>query len=180
MSYILSCVAELGQSPMQPKVCNEKVRICGSVSWEKGRKAVKSSGAKRGYIKYRGKSRIHSASLPCLMCAWQHRKWWSELWESTDPHFGFFNFMQNVNVFTAPFLLLPILCPFLHLPSFQTFSPPSQMPLLPFNHTLQPLLFYVLSTLCILPMTSPTCPHLSPLPSQLSCSFPFPSWQLWM
>lgn len=54
------------------------------------------------------------------MCAWQHRKWWSELWENADLQFGFFIYMQNINVSTAPFLLLPILWPFLHLLSFHS------------------------------------------------------------
>lgn len=164
MSYIPSCVAEPGQSPKQPKGCNKKVWICGSIRWERGRRAVNSSGAGWGCTKYRGKSRIHSASLLCLMRAWQRRKWWSELWENTDPHFLFFNFMQNVNVSTSPFLSLTILCPFLHLPSFQTFSPLSQTPL-PFSHTLRHLFLHALSTYCTLPMTSPTRPHLSYLPS---------------
>lgn len=65
MSYIPSCVAEPGQSPMQPKVCNKKVRICGNTSWEGAMRAVNSSGAEWGYTKYRRKNRIHSASLLC-------------------------------------------------------------------------------------------------------------------
>lgn len=64
---------------------------------------------------------------------------------------------------------------FLHLPSFEIFSPLLQMPFLLFSHTLQ-LFLHALSTHCTHSVASSTSPHHSSLLSQLCCSLPFPSW----
>lgn len=46
-------------SPVQPQVCNKMVWICGSIRWERVKRAANSSGVEWGYTKYRGKRRMH-------------------------------------------------------------------------------------------------------------------------